>query len=86
MRCINSFSEITFPQHISYLNCVLAKGCVSICIRNMQQIPELAPLELVEMFVTMFCFLKDSSDVSPILLEDFRQAQGYLFLSEFILK
>lgn len=63
-----------------------AKGCVALCIENMQRVPELAPLELVEMFVTVFCFLKDSSEVSSILLDDFRQAQGYLFLSDFLLK
>lgn len=56
------------------------------CIDNMKRVPELAPLELVEMFVTVFCFLKDSSDVSSVLMDDFRQAQGYLFLSEFLLR
>lgn len=38
------------------------------------------------MFVAVFCFLKDSSDVSQLLLDDFRACQGYLFLSEFLLK
>lgn len=52
----------------------------------MQRVPELAPLEIVEMFVTVFCFLKDSSEVSQILLDDFRTCQGYIFLSEFLLK
>ncbi|XP_059046581.1 WD repeat and FYVE domain-containing protein 3 [Achroia grisella] len=62
------------------------KGCVGLCIENMQKIPELTPLEVVEMFVAVFCFLKDSSDVSQLLLDDFRSCQGYLFLSEFLLK
>ncbi|XP_063625068.1 WD repeat and FYVE domain-containing protein 3 isoform X6 [Cydia splendana] len=62
------------------------KGCVALCIENMQKIPELTPLEVVEMFVAVFCFLKDSSDVSQLLLDDFRSCQGYLFLSEFLLK
>jgi len=52
----------------------------------MQRVPELAPLEVVEMFVTVFCFLKDSSEVSQTLLDDFRACQGYIFLSEFLLK
>lgn len=52
----------------------------------MKRVPELAPLELVEMFVTVFCFLKDSSRVSSVLMDDFRQAQGYLFLSDFLLR
>ncbi|XP_013136789.1 PREDICTED: WD repeat and FYVE domain-containing protein 3 [Papilio polytes] len=62
------------------------KGCVALCIENMQRIPELTPLEVVEMFVAVFCFLKDSSEVSQLLLDDFRTCQGYLFLSEFLLK
>ncbi|XP_071644042.1 WD repeat and FYVE domain-containing protein 3 isoform X2 [Temnothorax longispinosus] len=62
------------------------KGCIALCIDNMQRVPELAPLEVVEMFVTAFCFLKDSSEVSQTLLDDFRACQGYIFLSEFLLK
>lgn len=62
------------------------KGCVRHCIENMQRAQDLSPLELVEMFVTVFCFLKDSSEVSQLLLDDFRSCQGYVFLSEFLLK
>jgi hypothetical protein len=47
---------------------------------------DLSPLEIVEMFVAVFCFLKDSSEVSQTLLEDFRTCQGYTFLSDFLLK
>ncbi|XP_044260057.1 WD repeat and FYVE domain-containing protein 3 isoform X2 [Tribolium madens] len=71
------------PPVVGYIH---SKGCVALCIENMKRVPELAPLELVEMFVTVFCFLKDSSEVSSTLLDDFRQAQGYLFLSDFLLK
>jgi hypothetical protein len=70
---------------ISYLH---NKGCVSLCIENMQKGAggDIAPLEIVEMFVSIFCFLKDSSAVSQTLLDDFRTCQGYIFLSEFLLK
>ena len=70
---------------ISYLH---NKTCMSMCIENMQRGAgtEIAPLEIVEMFVTIFCFLKDSSVVSQTLLDDFRTCQGYIFLSEFLLK
>ncbi|XP_017775866.1 PREDICTED: WD repeat and FYVE domain-containing protein 3 isoform X2 [Nicrophorus vespilloides] len=71
------------PPVVGYIH---SKGCVAICMDNMQGMPDLAPLELVEMFVTVFCFLKDSSEVSSVLLDDFRQAQGYLFLSDILLK
>ena len=76
---------------------------------------ELTPLELVDMLVTVFCFLKvwgkdliifmklyyllplddvvslfllfqDSADVAQTLLDDFRTAQGYTFLGEFLLR
>ena len=67
--------------------CVYAgKGCTALCIENMQRVQELSPIELVEMFVTVFCFLKDSSSVSQVLLDDFRAANGYVFLTEFLLK
>ena len=65
------------------------------CIENMQRgtqstdnsaATELAPLEMVEMLVTIFCFLKDSSAASQTLLDDFKSCQGYIFLSEFLLK
>jgi len=56
------------------------------CIDNMQRVQELSPIELVEMFVTVFCFLKDSSEVSQVLLDDFRTCQGYLFLTDFLLR
>ncbi len=52
----------------------------------MQRTPDLTPLECVEMFVTVFCFLKDSALTSQTLLEDFRTCQGYIYLSEFLLK
>ncbi|XP_055711660.1 WD repeat and FYVE domain-containing protein 3 [Phlebotomus papatasi] len=63
-----------------------SKGCMALCIDNMQRVPQLTPLEVVEMLVAVFCFLKDSSEVSQILLDDFRACQGYSFLADFIIK
>ncbi|CAE1178568.1 WDFY3 [Acanthosepion pharaonis] len=71
------------PQVVNYIH---EKGCVRHCIENMQRAQELSPIEMVEMIVTVFCFLKDSSEVSHTLLDDFRSSQGYIFLSEFLLK
>lgn len=68
------------------VNYIHSKGCVALCIDNMQRAPHLQPLEIVEMFVAVFCFLKDSSEVSHVLIEDFRVAQGYGFLTEFLMK
>jgi hypothetical protein len=52
----------------------------------MRQSADLSPLEVVDMFVTVSYFLKDSSDVSQILLDDFNTTQGYTFLSDFLLR
>jgi len=71
------------PNVVQYIH---NKGCVALCIDNMKRVQELSPIELVEMFVTVFCFLKDSSEVSQMLLDDFRACQGYTFLSEFLLR
>ncbi|XP_042903173.1 WD repeat and FYVE domain-containing protein 3 isoform X2 [Parasteatoda tepidariorum] len=68
---------------VSYIH---NKACIALCIENMQRVQELSPLEIVEMFVTVFCFLKDSSEVSQMILDDFRTCQGYIFLSEFLLR
>ena len=70
---------------ISYLH---NKTCVAMCVENMQRGAggDITPLEIVEMFVTIFCFLKDSSSASQTLLDDFKSCQGYVFLSEFLLK
>lgn len=59
---------------------------MGLCVENMERGQDLSPLEIVEMFVTVFCFLKDSSEVSQTLLDDFRSSQGYAFLTEFLLR
>ncbi|KAL3198480.1 hypothetical protein MRX96_014301 [Rhipicephalus microplus] len=43
------------------VNYIHSKGCVALCVENVQRVQELSPLEVVEMFVTIFCFLKDST-------------------------
>ncbi|XP_048460451.1 WD repeat and FYVE domain-containing protein 3 [Rhincodon typus] len=62
------------------------KECVATCIQNMQQSEDLLPLEIVEMFAGLSCFLKDSSDISQVLLDDFRSCQGYQFLCDLLLR
>lgn len=83
------FQMQTAVTNISLLLLLLlisAKGCMALCVDNMQRLSFGNPLEIVEMFVTVFCFLKDSSQVSQILMDDFRASQGYIFLSDFLLK
>lgn len=62
------------------------KECLATCVQNMQQSDDLSPLEIVEMFAGLSCFLKDSSDVSQTLLDDFRMCQGYTFLCDLMLR
>ncbi|CAB1319212.1 unnamed protein product, partial [Coregonus sp. 'balchen'] len=64
----------------------LSKECLATCIQNMQQSDDLSPLEIVEMFAGLSCFLKDSSDVSQTLLDDFRMCKGYTFLCDLMLR
>ena len=50
----------------------------------MQQIQATNPVELVEMFVSLFSILKDSTAISSVLMDDFRSCHGYLFLSDYL--
>ncbi|KAG8454376.1 hypothetical protein GDO86_000847 [Hymenochirus boettgeri] len=80
---------MTISRHGLSLNVVKyihEKECMATCVQNMQQSNDLSPLEIVEMFAGLSCFLKDSSDVSQTLLDDFRTCQGYIFLSELLLR
>uniref|UniRef100_A0A8D8WKM9 WD repeat and FYVE domain-containing protein 3 n=1 Tax=Cacopsylla melanoneura TaxID=428564 RepID=A0A8D8WKM9_9HEMI len=72
------------PKVVQYVH---DKGCIALCIENMtrKKGQDLTPLEIVEMFVSVFCFLKDSSEVSQILLKDFKEAHGYTFLKNFLI-
>uniref|UniRef100_A0A4W3HF18 WD repeat and FYVE domain containing 3 n=1 Tax=Callorhinchus milii TaxID=7868 RepID=A0A4W3HF18_CALMI len=80
---------MTISRHglsINVVKYIHDKECVATCIQNMQQSDDLLPLEIVEMFAGLSCFLKDSSDVSQVLLDDFRCCQGYQFLCDLLLK
>lgn len=52
----------------------------------MQRIQTKNPLEIVEMLVTLFSILKDSTAISSVLMDDFRSCHGYLFLTDFLLQ
>ena len=64
-----------------------ANKCIGLCLENIQKCGEdLTVIEKVEMLVTLFCFLKDSSEVSQMILDDFRSFNGYGYISEFLLR
>lgn len=71
------------PPVVNYIH---NKSCLALCIDNMQRCPDLSPFDGMEMFVAIFCFLKDSSEVSQTLLDDFRACHGYTYLVEFLLQ
>ena len=50
------------------LNYVHTKGCVGFCIRNIRLSIDQSPLDLVEIFATIFCCLKDSTDISQVCI------------------
>uniref|UniRef100_A0A672NXI4 WD repeat and FYVE domain containing 3 n=1 Tax=Sinocyclocheilus grahami TaxID=75366 RepID=A0A672NXI4_SINGR len=79
----------TISRHglsVNVVKYIHEKECLSTCIQNMQQSDDLSPLEIVEMFAGLSCFLKDSSDVSQTLLDDFRMCQGYNFLVDLMIR
>ncbi|XP_077377164.1 WD repeat and FYVE domain-containing protein 3 isoform X1 [Festucalex cinctus] len=79
----------TISRHglsVNVVKYIHEKKCLSTCVQNMQQSDDLSPLEIVEMFAGLSCFLKDSSDVSQTLLDDFRMCQGYNFLCNLMLR
>ncbi|XP_045551374.1 WD repeat and FYVE domain-containing protein 3 isoform X1 [Salmo salar] len=79
----------TISRHglsVNVIKYIHEKECLATCIQNMQQSDDLSPLEIVEMFAGLSCFLKDSSDVSQTLLDDFRMCQGYTFLCDLMLR
>ena len=71
---------------IGVINYIRRKECVRQCIEKMREIGQFSPLEIVEMFVTMFCLLKDSAALSVKLLDDFERHKGYEFLKDFLVK
>ncbi|XP_015422644.1 PREDICTED: WD repeat and FYVE domain-containing protein 3 isoform X4 [Myotis davidii] len=80
---------MTISRHglsVNVVKYIHEKECLSTCVQNMQQSDDLSPLEIVEMFAGLSCFLKDSSDVSQTLLDDFRIWQGYIFLCDLLLR
>uniref|UniRef100_A0A670KCI7 WD repeat and FYVE domain containing 3 n=1 Tax=Podarcis muralis TaxID=64176 RepID=A0A670KCI7_PODMU len=80
---------MTISRHglsVNVVKYIHEKECLSTCVQNMQQSDDLSPLEIVEMFAGLSCFLKDSSDVSQTLLDDFRIWQGYNFLFDLLLR
>ncbi|XP_035766605.1 WD repeat and FYVE domain-containing protein 3 [Neolamprologus brichardi] len=79
----------TISRHglsVNVVKYIHEKECLATCVQNMQQSDDLSPLEIVEMFAGLSCFLKDSSDVSQTLLDDFRMCQGYTFLCDLMLR
>nr|XP_033770548.1 WD repeat and FYVE domain-containing protein 3 isoform X3 [Geotrypetes seraphini] len=80
---------MTISRHglsVNVVKYIHEKECLATCVQNMQQSDDLSPLEIVEMFAGLSCFLKDSSNVSQTLLDDFRICQGYSFLSDLLLR
>ena len=61
-----SLSSSRHSLNNEVIHFVHTKGCVGFCIRNIQLSVDQPPLDLVEIFATIFCCLKDSSDISQV--------------------
>lgn len=68
------------------VNYIHNQGCTQTCVRRISESVQcVMPLESVEMLVALFCMLKDSSEISHVILEDFASGGGYKFLYDYIL-
>lgn len=47
---------------------------------------EISDLDLVEALVSILRFVRDTAEVTQLILEDFRQCHGYDFILEFLFK
>ena len=66
LRCISLSLSLRHSLSSEVINYVHTKGCIGFCIRNIKLSVDQPPLDLVEIFATIFCCLKDSSDMSQV--------------------
>ena len=64
--------------------CIPEKRCISLSISNIKSMCVKNPVAIVEMLVTMICVLRDSAEVSSVLLDHFKEFGGYNFLSKLL--
>lgn len=78
-------SRILTQTVIKYVH---SKSCVSQFLDNLRDGSDtgVSVPERAEMVVCLFCILKDSARVTPVFLEDFKDAHGYAFVTNFILE
>ena len=68
------------------INFIHSQGCTQTCIRRISDsVRRVTPLESVEMLVALFCLLKDSSEISQVILGDFASGGGYKFIYDYLL-
>ncbi|OQR73709.1 WD repeat and FYVE domain-containing protein 3-like, partial [Tropilaelaps mercedesae] len=61
--------------------------CLAACVDNMRKrMHEFSSGQVLEMFVCLFCLLKDSSEISHVLLDEFASCTGYGLVAEFMLR
>eukprot|EP00795_Rhopilema_esculentum_P008037 gene8037-13951_t len=60
------------------------KRCIALSISNIKAMCVKNPIAIVEMLVTLICVLRDSAEVSSVLLDSFKECGGYTFLSNLL--
>ncbi|XP_022643815.1 WD repeat and FYVE domain-containing protein 3-like isoform X2 [Varroa destructor] len=81
---------MTVSRHglsIMVVNYMHKRRCLTSCIDNMRKrMHEFSSGQVLEMFVCLFCLLKDSSEISHVLLDEFSSCSGYGLVAEFMLR
>ena len=70
--------------NIEMIQYIHDKHQIQLYLHNIKH-PDMSPAKTVDVFMTLFNLLRDSSRISGSVLENFRCAQGYKFVSDFIL-
>ena len=79
LACISAHCMAT--ELIVYVH---EKRLIALYLHNLKH-PDMSPSKIVEMFMNLFNLLRDSTRIGNSVLEDFRLAQGYKFISDFAL-
>ena len=96
MPCVGS-KHASYSRFVILVKVLfLGKHCIRTCINNLWKatvsVGENSPsavlldVDLAEQLLCVLRFINNTSEVTQLLLDDFRQHQGYVFIVEFVLK
>ncbi|VDK47130.1 unnamed protein product [Anisakis simplex] len=81
---VTLISKALTPAVIKYIH---GKQCIAHFLSNISnEDAHLSVQERVEMIICLLCVIKDSASLTPVILQDFQQFNGYTILKQFVLK